>query len=192
MVKINKIYTKTGDQGETGLVGGARVSKDDLRVETYGEVDELNSYLGLCRTLATSKKVTPLDTILSRIQNDLFDIGSLLATPSGESWQGMPNIELPRIGELERYIDQLIDGLPELRSFVLPGGTELNSYLHIARSVCRRAERRIITLSKREPVSSNIIIYLNRLSDLLFAMARFESKQSNTPEYLWVLGGKIS
>ena len=188
MVKINKIYTRTGDTGETGLVGGARVQKDSPRVEAYGEVDELNALIGWARTLAEKGGATELVVKLAEIQQALFDLGSELATPPGARWPGMIVVSEPQVKQLEGWIDELIADVPELRSFVLPGGTELNAALHIARTVCRRTERAILRLSRRETVSQPLLVYVNRLSDLLFAMARYESKRSNTPEYLWRAG----
>lgn len=188
MVKINKIYTRTGDTGETGLVGGARVQKDSPRVEAYGEVDELNSLIGWARTLADREKADTLSSKLGEIQQSLFDLGSELATPPGASWPGMIVISDAQVTQLELWIDELIADVPELRSFVLPGGTELNAALHIARAVCRRVERAIVRLSRAETVSQTLRIYVNRLSDLLFAMARHESHRTKTPEYLWRAG----
>ncbi|MBN8550776.1 MAG: cob(I)yrinic acid a,c-diamide adenosyltransferase [Deltaproteobacteria bacterium] len=188
MVKINKIYTRQGDDGTTGLVGGARVTKDSMRVESYGEVDELNSVLGWARTLSERDKAQTLVEQLTSIQNDLFDIGSELATAPGSEWPGMITIGDRHTAQLEKWIDSLMEGIPELRSFVLPGGTELNAALHVCRTVCRRAERCVLRLSRTEQVSPHVIIYLNRLSDLLFAMARYESHRTGKPEYLWVPG----
>lgn len=188
MVKINKIYTKTGDSGETGLVGGKRVAKDSLRVAAYGDVDELNAHLGMIRTIAEKMHSNPLSDAIAKIQNELFDIGSLLATPAGETWQGMPHISDTHIARIEATIDETIKGLPELKSFVLPGGTELNAQLHIARTVCRRAERNVIGLQRAESITENIVKYLNRLSDLLFAMARRASADAGAVEYLWKPG----
>lgn len=188
MVKINKIYTRHGDDGTTGLVGGARVPKDSLRVEAYGDIDELNSLLGWARTLSERERVETLTEKLSAIQNTLFDLGSELATPPGSEWPGMSVAQENHSRVLESWIDQLMEGIPELRSFVLPGGSELNSVLHVARTVCRRAERSALRLSRTEQVSKFVIMYINRLSDLLFAMARFESHRSKKPEYLWVPG----
>jgi cob(I)alamin adenosyltransferase len=190
LVKINKIYTRTGDTGETGLVGGARVAKDSLRVEAYGAVDELNSHLGACRTLAQAQKRTGLTDKLEQIQNELFDIGAELATPPDKHWPGMICVGTEQVARLEQWIDQLTENIPELRSFVLPGGSELNSALHLARTVCRRAERTIVKLSRTESVSKELIVYINRLSDLLFAMARFESHTAGLAEYLWKPGKK--
>lgn len=186
MVKINKIYTRTGDKGDTGLVGGKRVPKDSLRVEAYGEVDELNSFLGLARTYAEQEKRTPLPEILAQLQNELFDLGAELASPGDLTSPKKISVGADQITRLESHIDELMKGIPELRSFVLPGGTPLNAVLHIGRTVCRRAERRVLALSRQEQVAEHAIIYLNRLSDLLFAMARFESHRSQCPEYLWV------
>lgn len=188
MVKINKIYTKTGDRGETGLVGGARVPKDSLRVDAYGDIDELNSVLGWARTIAERHASHPLLAKLTELQNDLFDLGSELASPPGSSWQGMVTIQARHSEKLEDWIDELMEGIPELRSFVLPGGSELNSALHIGRAVARRAERTTLRLSRAEHVSQHVLIFLNRLSDLLFAMARFESHFGKKPEYLWIPG----
>lgn len=190
MVKINKIYTRTGDEGETGLVGNKRISKDALRVEAYGDVDELNAWLGLCRTLADKSGFQDISLQLTQVQNELFDLGSILATASGESWPGMPNFETGQISRLEGWIDQITAGLEELKSFVLPGGTELNSALHIARTVCRRAERRVVALARNEPAAPGVVAYINRLSDYLFALARHSSKSAKAAEYLWVLGKK--
>ncbi|RMG43726.1 MAG: cob(I)yrinic acid a,c-diamide adenosyltransferase [Candidatus Dadabacteria bacterium] len=188
MVKINKIYTRNGDGGETHLVGGELVAKDSLRVKAYGEIDELNSHLGLIRTLEEKTKKKDLLDMLSKIQNELFDLGSELATPPGASWDGMLRISDEHVSRLENWIDSLMNGIEELRSFVLPGGSKINANLHIARSVCRRAERSIIELSRSEEVSDSVLAYVNRLSDLLFAMARFESKRSGAAEYLWEPG----
>ena len=189
MVKINKIYTRTGDSGTTHLVGGVEVRKDSDRVAAYGDVDELNTAVGLARTLA-EKTSSPLVERLSLLQNQLFDLGSELATPPDAKYDGMVQIVADDTTRLERWIDELVEGLPELRSFVLPGGTELNAALHQCRAVCRRAERTSLTLAESETVTAELLIYLNRLSDLFFAMARSESHHSGTPEYLWKPGEK--
>lgn len=189
MVKINKIYTRSGDAGETGLVGGARVPKDSARVDAYGEVDELNALLGLARTLAEKEQVTALREKLAQLQNELFDLGAELATPADTTYPTQVLLQPSQSQRLERWIDELIENLPELRSFVLPGGSELNSVLHLARTVCRRVERHVIALGRNELVREPLKIYLNRLSDLLFAMARYESHRSKSPEYLWKPGG---
>jgi len=188
MVKINKIYTRKGDDGSTGLVGGARVAKDCLRVEAYGELDELNSIVGFARTLAEEHKREMLLVKLVRLQNEIFDLGSELASPAGSEWEGMLKATPEQAKRLEDWIDECNNKLPELTSFVLPGGTQLNSALHMARTVCRRVERRVLALSRTEEVSKDILIYLNRLSDLFFSMARYESFEAGTPEYLWEPG----
>ena len=188
MVRINRIYTRNGDDGSTGLVGGSRISKDSLRVEAYGDVDELNSWLGLIRTRAASENAGELSAFLETIQNELFDLGALLASPSGHSHPAMPEITNGQVKKLEEAIDKATEGLPELTSFVLPGGTELNAMLHIARSVCRRAERHAVALDRTEKLQAEWISYLNRLSDLLFALARHESFRTGQPEYLWTPG----
>lgn len=188
MVKINRIYTRTGDDGSTGLVGGERVAKNCFRVAAYGEVDELNSFLGQALTLASRCSRTALQGKLETIQNELFDLGAELASAPGTDLSGMPTVSASQVARLESWIDELCNGMPELRSFVLPGGTELNTSLHIARAVCRRAERAVLTLHQHEPVSEPVRAYVNRLSDLLFAMARFESHAAGIPEYLWKPG----
>lgn len=188
MVKISKIYTRTGDDGTTGLVGGTRIAKSSLRVSAYGDIDELNSFLGQARTLAEKTGATTLTPLLADVQNELFDIGAELATPPGGAWEGMKTISVAQVTRLEQSIDELTRGIPELRSFVLPGGTELNASLHICRAVSRRAERSTLALAETEPVSNSVRLYLNRLSDLLFAMARYESHRSGVPEYLWEVG----
>ncbi|MCB0336031.1 MAG: cob(I)yrinic acid a,c-diamide adenosyltransferase [Bdellovibrionales bacterium] len=190
MVKLNKIYTRNGDKGLTQLVGGTPISKHSPRVHAYGEVDELNAALGIVRTLfdGHNQKETCYK-ILTKVQNELFDMGSILATDPTQAWEGMPEISKSHLEQLEGWIDTLNKDLPELNSFVLPGGTQANSFIHLARTICRRAERSISSLSATEPVPANILIYLNRLSDLLFVMARWEVKQEQKDEYLWVPGG---
>lgn len=183
MVKINKIYTKTGDQGDTHLVGGGRVVKNSAQVDAYGEVDELNSFLGLVRTLAESAQRPLIATRLQVIQNRLFDLGAELATPADKLTKVSVTEEDTNL--LEQWIDEFIEGLPELRSFVIPGGTELNANLHIARAVCRRVERKLVGLRNALPLRAPLLPYVNRLSDLLFAMARYESHRSGQEEFLW-------
>ena len=191
MVKINKIYTRTGDQGTTHLVGGVLVAKSDPRVECYGNVDELNSHLGFIRTLAIDNKKPALVEKLAIIQNELFDVGAILACADKDTQDKMAQISPEQIKQLEDWIDEAITGLPELKSFVLPGGTVLNSQFHIARTVCRRAERSLFALAK-DSFPHNVGIYLNRLSDLLFAFARHASHDANVEEYLWVPGKKAT
>lgn len=173
-----KIYTKTGDKGTTSLFGGTRVLKSSVRVETYGTVDELNSTIGIVLTQIQSSKVK---TELKKIQYDLLTIGSTLANPSASKISGLPQ----RVEEFERLIDQLTSKLPELRNFILPGGGMVGSHLHLARTICRRAERRLVELSQHESVDNAIMMYFNRLSDLLFTMARFVNHQEKKKETIW-------
>ena len=184
MVVLNRIYTKTGDKGETALVTGVRVPKDDLRIACYGTVDETNSAIGIARTTVSG----PLDLMLSRIQNDLFDLGSDLATPE----EPKPPFEIPRIIEsqvlrLETEIDEMNAYLAPLTSFVLPGGTPGAAHLHLARTICRRAERLSVELARRDKVGEPALKYLNRLSDHLFVAARF-ANDKGTKDVLWVPG----
>ena len=179
-----KIYTKTGDKGMTSLFGGERVWKDHLRIEAYGSVDEINSFIGLAQCEISDKEISP---VLTEIQNELFVVGSDLATPIG---QENSNSKISRIDEgyskkIEKQIDSFNDKLPELKHFILPGGTKGAALLHTARTICRRAERKVITLSKAEKIGDNISIYLNRLSDFLFVLARYENHVSNTPDVEW-------
>ncbi|RIL05621.1 MAG: cob(I)yrinic acid a,c-diamide adenosyltransferase [Proteobacteria bacterium] len=189
MVKISKIYTRSGDDGQTGLVGGSRISKDSLKIQTVGDMDELNCWIGAVRAEAERHNIPALTDKLGIVQNDLFDIGAELATPAGQDTAGLPLIPADRESSMEAWIDELVAGLPELRSFILPGGSELLARLHLARAVCRRAERNLVALASKEEVRRAVTIYLNRLSDLLFAMARYESARSGIKEYLWKPGG---
>jgi cob(I)alamin adenosyltransferase len=178
-----KIYTKTGDQGETSLLGGARVPKDHLRVVAYGEVDEMNAAIGTVRALAQG----PLDRTLSGVQKDLFAIGAQLADPGHRvaSKRAKAAVTAARVRRLEHAIDAREAVLPPLRSFVLPGGTPTAALLHQARTVCRRAERSVVTLAREADVDPRIIVYLNRLSDLLFVLARFENHRAGVAEDRW-------
>ncbi len=189
MVKLNKIYTRTGDNGTTGLVAGPRRKKHDLRVESYGEVDEANSCVGLARQHLAGHP--SLDRMLLRIQNDLFDLGADLAAPAtGEKLAYEPlRIVQAQVDRLEREIDQLNADLEPLRSFVLPGGAPAAAALHLARTVARRAERRIVALqdSEGETVSVAAVAYINRLSDFLFVAARWVNDKGRT-DILWVPG----
>lgn len=180
-----KIYTKTGDDGETGLFGGPRVRKDAHRIEAYGTVDELNATLGRARS---EPLPPPLDTILARVQGELFDLGAELATPDPERFN-LHRIQEPHIARLESAIDQLEGGLPPLQNFILPGGTRAAAELHVARTLCRRAERRLVTLASQEQISAALIVYLNRLSDLLFVMARFANRAAGQADVAWQSGG---
>ncbi|MDI7864351.1 cob(I)yrinic acid a,c-diamide adenosyltransferase [Rhizobiaceae bacterium n13] len=189
MVKLNKIYTKTGDNGTTGLVSGPRRLKHDLRVEAYGTVDETNSSVGLARLHTTAAE--ELDAMLARIQNDLFDLGADLAAPDvGEALKYEPlRIVDAQVTRLEGEIDRLNAALSPLTSFVLPGGTPAAAYLHLARTVARRAERLMVALSRSEgeEVSDAALKYINRLSDFLFVAARFANDRG-TIDVLWVPG----
>jgi cob(I)alamin adenosyltransferase len=192
MVTLNKIYTRTGDTGSTGLVGGARIDKDAIKVSAYGDIDELNAQLGVCKELATSSSsiLKLISQMLITIQNELFDIGAELATPVESHWEGMLKAGPQHVERLEKWIDKLNEQLPTLKSFILPGGTLLSAQIHVARTVCRRAERQICSLHKTEPVSQSILQYINRLSDLLFVMSRAVVRDAGKPEYLWVPGGE--
>lgn len=189
MVKLNRIYTRTGDDGTTGLVAGKRRSKHDLRIETFGTVDEVNASIGLARVAMTTDDV--LDPMLARIQNDLFDLGADLATPdTGTPPDYEPLRILPsQVERLEREIDQLNDPIPPLNSFVLPGGSEAAARLHVARTVCRRAERLAVALSENaeERISHTVVMYLNRLSDFLFVAAR-HCNDRGANDVLWIPG----
>ncbi len=192
MVKLNKIYTRTGDDGTTALVSGPRRTKHDLRIESFGTVDEANSAIGVAR-LHTSGLVD-LDAMLFRIQNDLFDLGADLATPDlGEvlSYEPLRIVEA-QVVRIENEIDALNADLPPLKSFVLPGGTPAAAYLHLARTIARRAERQMVELSRieGEVVSPAALKYINRLSDFLFVAARFanDAEKSDEPDILWVPG----
>ena len=186
MVRINSVYTRAGDGGDTALVGGKRVAKDSLRIECYGTVDELNAVLGLVRTaLEPSKAGARLAPIMARVQNELFNLGAELATPDEDRRARSPAVEARHVEALEREIDELNDQLPELRSFILPGGGWASSYFHLARTVCRRAERLAVTLAREETVGAHAVMYLNRLSDALFVFGRWASAQDGKPEPLW-------
>lgn len=186
-IRINRVYTRTGDDGETGLVGGRRVGKDDLRIECYGTVDELNATVGLARLHCAGgvPSIVALDAILARVQNELFNLGSLLATRAEDLRPTQPVIADRHVDALEAEIDAHNADLPELRSFVLPGGGALGANLHLCRTVCRRAERLAVALSRKEKVPEVAIHYLNRLSDALFVWARFAAMATGQPEVLW-------
>jgi len=189
-ITINKVYTKTGDSGETGLVGGQRVSKDDIRIEAYGEVDELNTLIGGCKhkielKVDKCKELEPLSKILHRIQHELFNLGTTLATLPEDLNEKMPCILDEDIKRLEMEMDNFNNDLPTLHSFVLPGGSTMNIWLHQARTVCRKAERRCVTLSKTADLDINVVRYLNRLSDALFVFSRWVNCIQNFEENIW-------
>jgi cob(I)alamin adenosyltransferase len=180
-----RIYTRTGDEGDTGLFGGGRVSKAHPRVEAYGEVDELNAALGCVLAVLEDP---PIRTLLGAVQADLFAIGAHLATPPPEGKRSSPWLpELPtaRIAELERWIDAAEAELEPLRSFILPGGSPAGAALHLARTISRRAERRVVAFAAAEGVDRDIIVYLNRLSDVLFVAARLANARAGVPETRW-------
>lgn len=184
-----KLYTKSGDDGSTGLFGGDRVSKDHPRVEAYGTVDELNASLGLVSAIldADNELGQRFADILTRLQSRLFDIGADLATPEASRHESkISRIAQPHIDEAEGWIDEVDAGNDPMTSFVLPGGCELAARLHLARVVCRRAERRMVNLSHTDTVNPLSIIFINRLSDLLFAMARRANKEAGVPDVPWV------
>ena len=180
-----RIYTRTGDRGETSLFGGKRVPKDDLRIETYGTVDELNSVLGIIRAMKMRKS---LDRILKKIQNDLFVVGADLASPARKNRPGktVPRIMKQDVTALEALIDGIEPGLRPLREFILPGGSPAAAHLHLARALCRRVERSAVQLSRVESINPFIVAYLNRLSDLLFILARWTNHRSRKKEIVWV------
>lgn len=183
---LNRIYTRRGDQGLTSLVGGQRVSKDALRIESYGTVDELNSFVGLAVISASARPETSsLATILVRVQHELFNLGSILATLPEDVHPRQPQITAVEIEQLEREIDEANEVLSPLRSFVLPGGSRLNAELHICRTVCRRAERIVVALMQHESVPELAVGYLNRLSDALFVWSRWASHAAGDAEVLW-------
>jgi len=177
-----KIYTKTGDDGTTGLFGGRRVSKTDLRVETYGAVDELNAVLGLA---VAGGDEAGLSAILSRLQRELFVLGADLATPRGEESSYLPRVEAAHVEALEKLIDDYDARLSPLKNFILPGGSPTSARLHHARTVCRRAERAAVALAAREPVGAVPVTYLNRMADLLFVLARWANRAAGVPEVEW-------
>jgi len=178
-----KIYTKYGDTGETGLIDGSRVPKDDLRVAAYGEVDELNAVLGLARVQAAAEEAD----LLFHLQKDLFALGAQLADPAARVGERKPKaaVTSEQVASLERAIDAREALMPPLRAFLLPGGTPLGALFHLARTVCRRAERTVVSLARRETVDPLVVAYLNRLSDLLFVLARYENLRSGRREEPW-------
>ncbi|HEX7409916.1 MAG TPA: cob(I)yrinic acid a,c-diamide adenosyltransferase [Candidatus Binatia bacterium] len=191
-IHINRVYTRTGDKGDTGLVGGKRLPKDSLRIEAYGTVDELNAVVGLARVFnqeaAPSSGRDRLEDILKRIQNELFDLGSELATPPEAFYEGMFRMGDEEVKALEQLMDACEKDLDPLKSFVLPGGGRVSAFLHQCRTVCRRAERVVVRLQREEDIGSGPIRYLNRLSDLFFVLSRWIGKHSGEHEFLWERG----
>ena len=197
MVRITKVYTRTGDKGSTRLVGGKKIAKDAARIEAYGTLDELNSVVGLARVFSDDLKqelpaAEHLDDMLRQLQNELFDLGSELATPADFSYEGMFRVGEQEVQGLERLIDSCQKDLEPLNSFILPGGGKVGGFLHQARTVCRRAERDILRLSREEELSPWPLRYVNRLSDLLFVLSRWVSQKLAEPEYLWERGLRSS
>ncbi len=196
-IRITRVYTRAGDKGETRLVGGRRVPKDAPRIEAYGTLDELNAVLGLARVFNEELKDQLeasrwLDGVLRRLQNELFDLGSELATPAEDFYEGMYRVGEAEVRALEKLMDQCQKDLAPLNSFVLPGGGKVGAFLHQARTVCRRAEREVLRLSRQEEIGPWPLKYLNRLSDLLFVLSRWVSRHLKEPEYLWERGLRLS
>ena len=190
-IRLTRIYTRTGDAGTTALVGGARVAKDSDRLEAYGTIDELNAIVGIVRTyLPDYRKPLGADfarysEMLRRIQNELFDVGSELATPKDGEYEGMHKMSGAEVSQLEAEMDAMEKELEPLKSFTLPGGGVLNAFLHQARTVCRRAGRVCWRLNRSEVINDQLIVYVNRLSDHLFVQSRWISKRLGEDEYLW-------
>lgn len=190
-IRINRVYTRSGDDGKTALVDGSRVPKDSQRVACYGSIDELNSVLGLARSFNASTSGAAqdrLERILKRLQNELFDLGSELATPPSGEYEGMFKVSADDVEALESVIDECQEDLEPLKSFVLPGGGHVSSFLHLARTTCRRAERDILGLAREEEIGEFVLPYVNRLSDLLFVLSRWVSVKNGEDELLWERG----
>ena len=196
-ISITRVYTRLGDGGETALVGGRRVAKDSPRIVAYGTIDELNAVVGLVRVFNAEgmktrgprrKRHEWLDATLRKVQNQLFDVGSELATPPDAAYEGMFRVGEGEVTELERIMDGCQKDLVPLKSFVLPGGGRIQGFLHQARTVCRRAERELLALSRVEPVGEWPLRYVNRLSDLFFVLGRWVGKHMGEKEYLWERG----
>jgi cob(I)alamin adenosyltransferase len=189
-MRITKVYTRTGDAGKTRLAGGQQVWKDSLRVEAYGTIDELNASVGVVRVMNAdaadgNSAAERLEDELRWVQNKLFDVGSILATAPGETFKNMPQVAAKDVTRLEKLIDRCQKDLEPLKEFILPGGGKVSGFLHQARTVCRRAERLCVALSKTEPVDPTIIKFVNRLSDALFVLARWVTKTQDESEFLW-------
>lgn len=189
-MRITKVYTRTGDGGKTRLAGGQQVWKDSLRVEAYGTVDEVNSAVGVARVFNadladTHAQAARLEEELKWVQNKLFDVGSLLATSPGQTFKNMPQVTAGDVTRLEKLMDRCQEELEPLKEFILPGGGKVSGFLHHARTVCRRAERLCVKLSREEPVDPEIVKFVNRLSDAFFVLARWVAKTQGEPEFLW-------
>jgi cob(I)alamin adenosyltransferase len=188
-IRITRVYTRRGDRGETDLVGGARVAKDSARIDAYGTVDELNAAIGVARAVNASTpraaKARELDDILRRLQNELFDLGGELATPADAFQPGMFRVGPGEVTALEQLLDRCQKGLQPLKSFVLPGGGPVSAFLHMARTVCRRAERDVLRLMRHDEIGEWPLAYLNRLSDLLFVLSRWVGRHRREKEFLW-------
>lgn len=182
---INRVYTRTGDAGQTRLVGGQQVGKDDLRIETYGTVDELNAIVGAAALACTERGMDDLAQTLLKVQHQLFNLGSVLATLPSDLHPKQPRVTADDVTWLEQQLDASNDDLPTLRSFVLPGGLQANVQLHLARTVCRRGERLAVALSRVTEVDGEALRYLNRLSDALFVWSRWVMHRQDLPEVLW-------
>jgi cob(I)alamin adenosyltransferase len=193
-IRLTRIYTRTGDEGTTALVGGVRVPKESGRLEAYGTVDELNSIVGIVRTYLPNYRARFgedfewYSEMLRRVQNELFDVGSELATPPEAEYDGMHRMGEGEVAQLESEMDTMQESLEPLNSFTLPGGGVLNAFLHQARTVCRRAERICWALKREEPIGGHLLIYLNRLSDHLFVQSRWVAKRLGEAEFLWDRG----
>ncbi len=189
-MRITKVYTRTGDEGKTRLAGGQQVWKDSLRVEAYGMVDELNALIGVARVMNADvvrvyEEAMQLEEELRWVQNKLFDVGSILATAPGQTFKNMPQVTGKDVTRLEKLIDRCQKNLEPLKEFILPGGGKVSGFLHQARTVCRRAERVCVSLSREEPVDPTIVKFMNRLSDTLFVLARWVAKTQSEPEFFW-------
>jgi len=189
-MRITKVYTRTGDKGKTRLAGGQQVWKDSVRVEAYGDVDELNSTVGVIRAfnaelIGDHPFSVRLEAELRWVQNKLFDVGGLLATAPGQTFKNMPTVTARDVTRLEKLMDWCQKDLPPLKEFILPGGGKIPSFLHLARTICRRAERTCVRLGREEALDQALVRFLNRLSDALFVLARWMGKQQGEPEFLW-------
>lgn len=183
-IALNRIYTKAGDKGQTSLAGGQRIPKDARRIECYGTVDELNAFTGMA-CVSAQETLPSLATILKRVQHELFNLGSILATRPENVHPRQPRVTAAEVQQLELEIDEMNAHLPTLRSFVLPGGSRLNTELHACRTICRRAERLAVALAREEEIPPETVQYLNRLSDAFFVWSRWANQQLGVPEVLW-------